>query len=867
MYKPPTNLAIELTEIRRYPPVPNSFIYGRIGAPGAQLLQLAVNAENSLQFNIPSSHIISYSPKPMSVDGGFNGPPRSGGNGINYLGNNGMNTLANNGIAVRIEKVLGLLSKSYIKFQVTIQQESAIASDKQGSKCRWISDPVNAFGLEMNTGKTRRIPGTHIRADKAELKPSDIDSIARQSAGMRGNTADGHNVIDVGKEVAFFNNFYSILHRIDWSEDFYLVIEVLEKTASALNTANESRDGGDRGNFFPIAWTVMQISDPEKRILNFGTVELNLYEYPLTVPVNDPNMLKPKEGTISLTIFEPVSDQMSNVPDPRRPDSKRPASNRPGSLNALRPPTRSKAFLENLTPQIEDAMYYEKGDGIDFYIDAARFLPDNTSCTKVLIKAFTSNLEKVGNSVGGLPDLNSSAYSPVFGFRTEFRKPIFDPTTTIVVTILTIDTNHNEERVLGYAAINMFLNKTRTDQPSNSNDQDFIVNRGNFQMPIYCQEPYRKPPFGIVSFKKLETIPCATILLRIREAPKADNGLRVLSTKDVLQSEWYIRGLVIPPPKYEERAYNTANCMPSNVERYLYEERLLRKDFTVRDATNQIQNQLGIRLNLENDDLLKWIDQRLQVTPRTPMIDMKYFAAYNPKLGFKIAIDALHNTPTDDAHVIIFCLNPPGALYSSTVITEDVQFTTKVEWNSSVRTPQYLDGFHTYKNILFDKNLHLIIDVRAVSFAKQRPEVITVGWTLLPIFSADGYVKSGIYQLPVFRGSVPASFLPDLATTDPWSLIMNAVNKPGGPVYLDPVSVIVRLVDTQRDGHFIVPLDVNRITYDYITEEIKPKLAYNAAAQAKSDQQKRLKSIVPGNFSPETYLKRVNEAVANVRFI
>ena len=138
---------------------------------------------------------------------------------------------------------------------------------------------------------------------------------------------------------------------------------------------------------------------------------------------------------------------------------------------------------------------------------------------------------------------------------------------------------------------------------------------------------------------------------------------------------------------------------------------------------------------------------------------------------------------------------------------------------------------------------------------------------MLPIFSADGYVKSGMYQLPVFKGTVPGSFLPDLAISDPWNLLMNSVSKPGGPTYLDPVSVIVRLVDTQRDGHFIVPLDLNRISYDYISEDIRPKLAYNAAAQAKSDQQRRLKTLVPGNFSPENYLKRVNEAVANVRDI
>lgn len=853
IYKPPTDTALEIRDIRRLAPVQGAFLYGRLGSPGSRVFQMAVNPDNTSAYGIPASHGAPVSPMSSrgSMGGGSFVPPRSGGGGIN--------TLANNGISVRIEKLLSFITKSHIRFQVTLQLESQIAVDREKNRCTWVSEPVNAFGTGTGSGpsKTKRIPGTHIRAGNADLRASDIDSNARASAGMRSSASDGHNVVDARKEISFFNNFYDILHRMDWNQNMYLIIEVLEKSAHSLSSPDFVGDrASDLESYFPVAWAVLQLSNPDERILNFGTLELNLFELPVTVPVNDPRSLRQKEGTIEITVFEPTEKLKSEA-----------ASRRPGSLSSLKPKSRMEAFLENLTPQIEDAKYYEKGDGIDFYIDAARFLPDNTSCTKVLVKAFTSNIEKVGQSVGGLPDLNSSAYSPIFGFRTEFRKPIFDPTTTIVVTLLTIDTSHNEERVLGYTAINMFVNKMRTDQPANPNDQDFIVNKGNFQMPIYCQEPYRKPPFGISSFKKLETIPCATLLIRIREAPKADNGLRVLSMKDVLPAEWYIRGIVIPPPKYEERSYNTSSCMPSNVERYLYEERLNRKDLTVKDATCQIQNQLGIRLNLIDEELLKWIDQRLQVTPRTPMIDMKYFAKYNPKLGFKVAIDSVHNTPTDDPHVIIFCLNPPGALYSSTVITEDVMFTTKVEWNSSIKTPQFLDGFHTYKNILFDRNLHLIIDVRSVNFSKQRPEVVSVGWTLLPIFSSDGYVQSGIYQLPVFKGTVPASFLPDLATSDPWTLLMNSVTKPGGPVFLEPVSVNVRLVDTQRDGHFIVPMDVNRITYDYIPEELKPKLAYNAAAQAKAEQQRRLKSLVPGNFSPETYLKRVNEAVANVSFI
>lgn len=42
---------------------------------------------------------------------------------------------------------------------------------------------------------------------------------------------------------------------------------------------------------------------------------------------------------------------------------------------------------------------------------------------------------------------------------------------------------------------------------------------------------------------------------------------------------------------------------------------------------------------------------------------MKFFARYNPRIGFKFAADAIHNAPKDSYYIILYGLNPPGALY------------------------------------------------------------------------------------------------------------------------------------------------------------------------------------------------------------
>ena len=53
----------------------------------------------------------------------------------------------------------------------------------------------------------------------------------------------------------------------------------------------------------------------------------------------------------------------------------------------------------------------------------------------------------------------------------------------------------------------------------------------------------------------LEKIPCASLLVRIRSAPKSPNGA-ILSAKTVPQSSWVEKGVVVPAPDYQEGKYN-----------------------------------------------------------------------------------------------------------------------------------------------------------------------------------------------------------------------------------------------------------------------------------------------------------------------
>lgn len=57
--------------------------------------------------------------------------------------------------------------------------------------------------------------------------------------------------------------------------------------------------------------------------------------------------------------------------------------------------------------------------------------------------------------------------------------------------------------------------------------------------------PARPPPS-----EKLERIPCASLLLRIRKAALSDDGRRSLSIKEFEEKDWIRKGLFEPRPAY-----------------------------------------------------------------------------------------------------------------------------------------------------------------------------------------------------------------------------------------------------------------------------------------------------------------------------
>ena len=77
-------------------------------------------------------------------------------------------------------------------------------------------------------------------------------------------------------------------------------------------------------------------------------------------------------------------------------------------------------------------------------------------------------------------------------------------------------------------------------------------------------------------------------------------------------------------------------------------------------------------------------------------------------------------------------------------------------------------------------------------------------WTIFPIFTEDGFINGGLYQLPLYSGPFPIEFLPEIGSQNCHELITKKrLGRKENVEFNGCSSVFIRLVDEQH--HEIIP--------------------------------------------------------------
>lgn len=85
-------------------------------------------------------------------------------------------------------------------------------------------------------------------------------------------------------------------------------------------------------------------------------------------------------------------------------------------------PSGSKSWARTVLPsRFRQPM--GEGDGFDVYVDAARYLPDNVSISRVVCKVMAPSFKVVGQEFTSVAAMDSESLSPAFDAYGAFRLP------------------------------------------------------------------------------------------------------------------------------------------------------------------------------------------------------------------------------------------------------------------------------------------------------------------------------------------------------------------------------------------------------------------------------------------------------------
>uniref|UniRef100_A0A0G4F8M1 Uncharacterized protein n=1 Tax=Chromera velia CCMP2878 TaxID=1169474 RepID=A0A0G4F8M1_9ALVE len=258
---------------------------------------------------------------------------------------------------------------------------------------------------------------------------------------------------------------------------------------------------------------------------------------------------------------------------------------------------------------------------------------------------------------------------------------------------------------------------------------------------------------------------------------------------------------------------------------------------------------------VSDDLLLKWVAVQFGAieSPAVRLLDFNRVLAYSIDDGFRTCVDALHQAKRDGAYAVSQCVYPPGGLYRTPPVTDDAYVTTSRDWSSHARSPLFHQQFrnHTphrvsprtvlvFEALLCDTSMKADAPFKAVS---------KVGWTVLPLFDADGYFVSGFTQLPLFSGPVNLQLLGDLessstASQTAWSVLEDW--KDTGKVKLEgQTSIFVRHCDAQRQEQFTDKPRLEDADTSLLPESNLSKYLYSE----KKLSGKMMQQLVPKNKS------------------
>lgn len=523
-----------------------------------------------------------------------------------------------------------------------------------------------------------------------------------------------------------------------------------------------------------------------------------------------------------------------------------------------------------------------RGDGWDLYVDAARMLPDNVLVSKVCARLVNEARAPVAPSLQAVSSLRSRVSSPSYGLAARYlpeatlapgggidrikqtlsgvplptvpyRPEGLVPHTTLLIRVDGMDRHSGVHGLVGYAALNLFAppDGDSQDQPGvhvavgDSGAVSVVVGRlpdgapvalnaGCFQLPVFAGKVRGVKPLTVAALAAQRTrIPCCTLLVRLVHIPGG------------LPQQHPLHAPPSFPPVYGAGSYDSSRCRPSPGEVELYRHRadVDAASPSVRAVVDQLAalaataNTMGgepppVRRGgkrAQDDEVLRWITRRLDITGFTPLMSYRFLARYDPSVGVGITVDAavalgsrgssrVHGSMVKVVHSVFPHDGWPAlaATTSAPQFTpaqlaqargEGASFTHHHVWEAPAAVQAYRDGPVAHTGVpAVGSVLMALFEVFTVRRTWMNGfEPSPLGWGVVPLLDGhgEGYIQEGAFLVPLMEGAPTPRALAALATVRHPSECLGALlggSQPRARLLHDGECLLVRVSDPLLEG-------------------------------------------------------------------
>ena len=222
-------------------------------------------------------------------------------------------------------------------------------------------------------------------------------------------------------------------------------------------------------------------------------------------------------------------------------------------------------------------------------------------------------------------------------------------------------------------------------------------------------------------------------------------------------------------------------------------------------------------------------------------------------------IEALHDNKVDGFFGVLASVIPPASYYDEEKgASKDTFIFTEPEFESNNRTYKFSEGDALVMGFVpTQPGMSLFFDISVWTPKKRQFE--PYGFTLVPLVQTletdadtsthEYYVSSGIFSLPVYKGSVTREMIKSIKESeDPLTILSQMLNSKRISL-LGTTSLIVRIVDTQRKMHFLRSFEKQAPSTKYLPKEMISSHTYKPIGGGfLSGAPKKLTELVPSEY-------------------